>query len=403
MSPLRGIKVIDLSKVLAGPLCAQYLGDLGAEVIKIEPPVHGDDTRAWLPLRGGESASFMAVNHNKKSIALDLKSPKGMQAFRRIIADADVIIQGFGAGTAQRLGVDYDSIKALVPDIIYCEISGYGRDGPLGAEPGYDVMLQAFSGMISSIGQAGGDPARVSFSPVDLGTGMHAVSGILAAILEKRLSGQSAYVEVSLLDTAMGYMGYMAHNYWASGKVPARMGTAHPSLCPYQVFDTQDGSIMLGVGNDRLWKKFCESAGLQEYENDPRFSTNAERVANFQATCDLVAERMRMRTTADWLQTLRAAGVPVSPIHTLADALEHEQVCARNIVVKSEHATLGEVSHIAYPVTLNNQPREAKLPPPVLGQHSREILLQAGYCAAEVEALIAAGVVEQHTLAPEPR
>lgn len=232
---------------------------------------------------------------------------------------------------------------------------------------------------------------------------MHAVSGILAAVLEKRLSGQSAYVEVSLLDTAMGYMGYMAHNYWASGKVPARMGTAHPSLCPYQVFDTQDGSIMLGVGNDRLWKKFCESAGLQEYENDPRFSTNAERVANFQATCDLVAERMRMRTTADWLQTLRAAGVPVSPIHTLADALEHEQVCARNIVVKSEHATLGEVSHIAYPVTLNNQPREAKLPPPVLGQHSREILLQAGYCAAEVEALIAAGVVEQHTLAPEPR
>ncbi|NLC37448.1 MAG: CoA transferase [Alcaligenaceae bacterium] len=397
MSPLNGIKIIDLSKVLAGPLCAQYLGDLGADVIKVEPPVQGDDTRAWLPLRGGESASFMAVNHNKKSIALDLKSPQGKRAFRRIIADADVVIQGFGSGTAKRLEVDYDSIKALVPDIIYCEISGYGRNGPLGTEPGYDVMLQAFSGMISSIGQAGGDPARVSFSPVDLGTGMHAVSGILAALLEKQRSGQGAYVEVSLLDTAMGYMGYMAHNYWASGKVPSRMGTAHPSLCPYQVFDTQDGSIMLGVGNDRLWKKFCETAALQEYENDPRFATNADRVANFQATCDLVAEKMRTRKTDEWQKALLAAGVPVSPIHTLADALNHEQVQARNIVVKSEHATLGEIPHIAYPVTLNNQPRDAKLPPPVLGQHSREILLQAGYSEAEIETLITEGVVEQHS------
>lgn len=397
MSPLNGIKIIDLSKVLAGPLCAQYLGDLGADVIKVEPPVQGDDTRAWLPLRGGESASFMAVNHNKKSIALDLKSPQGKRAFRRIIADADVVIQGFGSGTAKRLEVDYDSIKALVPDIIYCEISGYGRNGPLGTEPGYDVMLQAFSGMISSIGQAGGDPARVSFSPVDLGTGMHAVSGILAALLEKQRSGQGAYVEVSLLDTAMGYMGYMAHNYWASGKVPSRMGTAHPSLCPYQVFDTQDGSIMLGVGNDRLWKKFCETAALQEYENDPRFATNADRVANFQATCDLVAEKMRTRKTDEWQKALLAAGVPVSPIHTLADALNHEQVQARNIIVKSEHATLGEIPHIAYPVTLNNRPRDAKRPPPVLGQHSREILQQAGYSDADIETLIAEGVVEQHS------
>lgn len=399
MSPLNGIKIIDLSKVLAGPLSAQYLGDLGADVIKVEPPVSGDDTRAWTPLRGTESASFMAVNHNKRSIALDLKSEPGKQAFYRLLDDADVVIQGFGAGTARRLGVDYDTLKEKAPEIIYCEISGYGRDGPLGGEPGYDVMLQAFSGMISSIGQPDGDCARVSFSPVDLGTGMHAVSGILAALLEKQRSGRGSYIEVSLLDTAMGYMGYMAHNYWASGKVPARMGTAHPSLCPYQVFETRDGSIMLGVGNDRLWKKFCDNAGLQAYADDPRFATNAARVANFDATCELVARTLQSRDTNEWVSSLRPAGVPVSAIHTLADALKHEQVQARNIVVTSQHATLGEVPHIAYPVTLNRQPRGVKRPAPLLGQHSSEILRQAGYDDSEIQALLDQGVVHQHPLA----
>lgn len=395
MLPLKGIKVIDLSKVLAGPLCAQYLGDLGADVIKVEPPVVGDDARAWTPKSKGESASFMAVNHNKRSIALDLKSEQGKSVFYRLLEDADVIIQGFGAGTAERLGVDYETLKKRVPNIIYCEISGYGRDGPLGAEPGYDVMLQAFSGMISSIGEPDGDCARVSFSPVDLGTGMHAVSGILAALLHKSQSDCGSYVEVSLLDTAMGYMGYMAHNYWATGKTPGRMGTAHPSLCPYQTFATRDGSIMLGVGNDRLWKKFCDCAGLQNYVSDPRFATNSDRVENFAETCSLVADQMRTRSTDEWMGILLQAGVPVSPIQTLPQALEHEQVKARNIVVSSDHASLGKIPHIAYPVTFDKQPRRVQRSAPVLGEHSREVLVQAGYDEAEVENLIHQGIVEQ--------
>ncbi|KAA0892536.1 CaiB/BaiF CoA-transferase family protein [Pusillimonas sp. ANT_WB101] len=396
MLPLNGVKVLDLSKVLAGPLCAQSLGDLGADVIKIEPPVVGDDARAWTPKYGDESASFLAVNHNKKSLAIDLKAKQGQEIFHRLARNADVIIQGFGSGTARRLGVDYETLKAIVPDVVYCEISGYGRDGPMGSEPGYDVMLQAFSGMISSIGQAGGECARVSFSPVDLGTGMHAVSGILAALLHKKNSGQGSYVEVSLLDTAMGYMGYMAHNYWASGRVPTPMGTSHPSLCPYQTFATLDGSLMLGVGNDRLWQKFCSSADLGPYMADPRFATNAARVKNFAQTCALVEERLRTRGTEEWISILRAAGVPVSPIQTLAEALNHEQVKSRNIVVKSAHATLGEVSHIAYPVTFNKQPRGVKSAAPTLGQHSQEVLLQAGYDQSEIERFLSQGVIAQY-------
>lgn len=396
MLPLDGVKILDLSKVLAGPLCGQYLGDLGADVIKIEPPALGDDARAWTPKRGGESASFMAVNHNKRSLALDLKSERGKAVLHDLARNADVIIQGFGSGTARRLGVDYETLKGIAPNVIYCEISGYGRDGPMGAEPGYDVMLQAFSGMVSSIGSSDGECARVSFSPVDLGTGLHAVSGILAALLHRKNTGQGAYVEVSLLDTAMGYMGYMAHNYWASGAIPARMGTAHPSLCPYQAFATSDGSLMLGVGNDRLWQKFCSCAGLEEYVADPRFATNADRVRNFAQTCALVEGRLRTRGTKAWIDILRAAGVPVSPIQTLAEALDHEQVRARNIVVKSNHVALGEVAHIAYPVTFNKQPRDVKRAAPVLGQHSREVLLQQGYPDAEIDELIAQGVIEQY-------
>lgn len=393
MRPLEGIRILDLSKVLAGPLCAQYLGDLGADVIKIEPPGVGDETRGWLPQKAGESASFMAVNHNKRGMALDLKSPQGSQIVRDLAKRADVVIQGFGSGTAKRLGVDYETLKEVNRRLIYCEISGYGRDGPLGAEPGYDVMLQAFSGMVSTIGQKNGPAARVSFSPVDLGTGLHAVSGILAALLNRSNTGEGAYVEVSLLDTAMGFMGYMAHNYWSSGVVPSRLGTAHPSLCPYQVFSTLDGELMLGVGNDRLWQRFCKEASQEEYANDPAFKTNALRVTNFERTCDLVQDWLKTDTTESWLLRLRRAGVPAAPLHTLDQALAHEQIAARDIVVESEHPTLGKLRHIAYPVTFNNEQRGVKRPPPLLGQHTKEILEEMGYEPEEVLQLAEQGVV----------
>lgn len=379
MHPLKGLRVLDLSKVLAGPLCGQYLGELGAEVIKVEPVGKGDDTRAWLPQEKGESATFLAVNHNKRSLAIDLKTPEGRQIVQKIASTADIVLQGFGGGTAARLGVDYETLSAMNPRLIYCEISGYGRDGPLGREPGYDVMLQAFSGMISTMGQPGGDFARASFSPVDLGTGMNAVMGILAAVIERGQTGQGVYVEVSLLDTAMALMGYMAQNYWRTGEIPKRMGTAHPAMAPYQAFKALDGFLMVGVGNESQWRKFCAAADLQAYQDDPRFATNAARVANFDATVDLVAQRIATQTVEEWLDALRKGGVACSPINTLDQALSHPQTAARKLIVETSHPVLGVVQNMGLPVRFQGRAREARRAAPLLGEHTDEILREYGY------------------------
>ncbi len=393
MIALQGIRVLDLSKVLAGPLCGQYLGELGAEVIKVEPVGSGDDTRTWLPQDRGQSATFLAVNHNKRSLAVDLKTGEGRQIVQTLAAKADVVLQGFGGGAAARLGVDYDTLSALNPALIYCEISGYGRTGPLGQEPGYDVMLQAFSGMISTMGQAGGQHARASFSPVDLGTGMHAFSGILAALIERQKTGRGMHLEVSLLDTAMGFMGYLAQNYWLSGKVPRPMGTAHPAMAPYQVFDAADGPVMIGVGNDAQWRRFCPVAGLQDMADTPRFATNAARVEHFAETVEMVQARIRTQPVAYWLDALRKAGVACSPIHTLDQALDHPQVAERALIAESEHPVLGKVRNMGLPVRFRGGSRQVHRAPPLLGQHTDEILLQAGYPLESIERFKAHGVV----------
>ncbi|MBP0619477.1 CaiB/BaiF CoA transferase family protein [Cupriavidus consociatus] len=393
MQPLKGIRVLDLSKVLAGPLCGQYLGELGADVIKVEPPGQGDDTRAWLPQEAGQSAVFLSVNHNKRSIAVDLKTSAGQQVVQRLAAQADVVLQGFGGGTAARLGVDYDTLHALNPRLIYCEISGYGRDGPLGQEPGYDVMLQAFSGMISTMGEPGGSFARASFSPVDLGTGMHAFSGILAALIERQSTGKGVYLEVALMETALGFMGYMAQNYWRTGQVPQKMGTAHPSMSPYQAFEAADGPLMLGVGNDAQWRRFCAVAGLDQWVDHPDFATNASRVRHFTRTVALVQDRIGRDTTAFWLDRLRQAGVPCSPIQTLDQALAHPQVQARQLIVESDHPVLGMVSNVGLPVRFRQGPRAAHRPAPLLGEHSGEILHEAGFSAEQVRRLADDGTI----------
>ncbi|WP_439668470.1 Bile acid-inducible operon protein F, putative acyl-CoA transferase/carnitine dehydratase [Cupriavidus necator] len=393
MLALQGIRVLDLSKVLAGPLCGQYLGELGADVVKVEPIGVGDDTRAWLPQEQGQSATFLSVNHNKRSIAVDLKTAEGQQLVQTLAAGSDIVLQGFGGGTAARLGVDHDSLSARNPRLIYCEISGYGRTGPLGNEPGYDVMLQAFSGMISTMGDPAGKLARASFSPVDLGTGMHAFSGILAALIEREKTGHGVYLEVSLLDTALGFMGYMAQNYWRTGRAPARMGTAHPAMAPYQAFDAADGPLMIGVGNDAQWRRFCTVAGLHDHVDDPAFATNAARVANFARTVDLVQRRIATQPVAFWLQALRAAGVACSPIHTLDQALAHPQLEARQLVVESEHPVLGTVRNMGLPVRFRDGKRQAHRAPPLLGQHTEEILREAGFGPDMIRRYQADGIV----------
>lgn len=394
MAPLKDIVVLDLSKVLAGPLCGQYLGELGARVIKVEPVGTGDDTRAWLPQDAGQSATFLAVNHNKRSLAVDLKTDAGRAVVHRLAEQADVVLQGFGGKTAARLGVDYDTLSRLNPKLIYCEISGYGREGPMGEEPGYDVMLQAFSGMISTMGEPGGSYARASFSPVDLGTGSFALSGILAALLARSQTGVGQYLDVSLLDTSLGLMSYMAQNYWRTGRIPQRMGTGHPAMCPYQAFRAADGDLMLGVGNDAQWQRFCAVAGLQDYVDAPEFASNAARVRNFDATVALVQARIQTRTVAQWLAALKPAGIACSAIHTLDQALAHPQVAARELIVTTQHPVLGEVRNIGLPVRFNGQPRQAARPAPLLGEHSREILADLGYTSGEIEAMLAAGSVQ---------
>lgn len=393
--PLQDITVLDLSKVLAGPLCGQYLGELGARVIKVEPVGVGDDTRAWLPQDAGQSATFLAVNHNKQSLAVDLKTETGRAVVQRLAKEADVVLQGFGGKTALRLGVDYDTLSALNPALIYCEISGYGREGPMGEEPGYDVMLQAFSGMISTMGEPGGSFARASFSPVDLGTGSFALSGILAALLARSQTGQGQYLDVSLLDTSLGLMSYMAQNYWRTGRIPKRMGTGHPAMCPYQAFRAADGDLMLGVGNDAQWQRFCAVAGLQDYVDAPEFCSNAARVRNFDATVALVQAHIATRTVAQWIAALKPAGIACSAIHTLDQALAHPQVAARELIVTSQHPVLGEVRNVGLPIRFGKQPRQAAAPAPLLGEHSRKILADLGYSNAAIDAMLADGCVQE--------
>jgi formyl-CoA transferase len=393
MKPLRNVTILDLSKVFAGPLCGQYLGDLGAEVIKVEPVQDGDDTRGWAPQKVGQSATFLAFNRNKRSLALDLKSAVGRAVLHALAMRADVVIQGFGGGTAQRLGVDYETLRLLNPRLIYCEISGFGREGPLGGQPGYDVMLQAFSGMISTMGQPGGPFARASFSPVDLGTGMLALSGILAALLERERTGQGAYVELSLLDTAMGLMGYLAQNYWLTGNPPERMGTAHPSLAPYQAFEGADGSLMIGAGNDAQWRRLCERLDLGDLAADPQFATNAARVANFSETVRLVQEKVAARPVAHWLAALAEAGVPCAPIQTLDQALAHPQLTSRRLVLETRHPVLGNMPQMGFPVAFDGAPRGGTRPPPLHGEHSAEILREIGYDDTTIADMAAQGVI----------
>ncbi len=390
---LAGVRILDLTKVLAGPLCTQYLSDLGAEVIKVEPTGSGDETRRWPPFRNGQGAVFLSANRNKRSIAIDLKTDAGRAVVHRLAETADVFIESYGTGVVERLGVGYNTIRTIKPDIIYCSISGFGRTGTLKNGLGYDVILQAYSGMMGMTGEKGSGPVRIPISPIDQMTGLHAMSGIMAALISRQKTKAGTYIEVSLYESALALLGYSLQIYWEKGVLPEKNGSGHESLCPYQAFDASDKPMLLGIANDNLWRRFCTVAGLTDAVGDPRFATNPARVANFAATIALVQDALRKRTCADWIEALIAAGIPCAPVNTLQDALDNPHTADRGIVLDYEHPELGALKTIAHPVTFDGCKRPVRSPPPLLGAHSDEILREIGYADTDIGKLKADGAI----------
>ncbi|WP_197280723.1 CaiB/BaiF CoA transferase family protein [Bosea vaviloviae] len=386
--PLTGVRVLDLTKVLAGPLCTQYLGEMGAEIIKVEPVQLGDETRGWPPFRApGLGAVYMSVNRNKRSIALDLKTERGKAIVHRLAKTADVAIESFGTGVAERLGIDAETLRAINPRLIHCSISGFGREGPLRAAPGYDVILQAFCGVMALTGEEGGSYIRSPISPIDQMTGMHALTGILAKLYERQNGGAGGTVNVSLYDTAMGLMAYNLQSFWERGVQPKKCGSSHESLCPYQALEAADGPIMIGVANDNLWRKFCAAAGLDQLADDPEFRTNADRVRNRARTLEIVQAALLTNTAAHWYEVLSKAGIPCSPINSIQQLLDHPHTQATGMVMTYDRPGVGDLHGIAQPVRFDGRVAEPGLSPPNHGEHTEEILAELGLTPGELESL----------------
>jgi crotonobetainyl-CoA:carnitine CoA-transferase CaiB-like acyl-CoA transferase len=385
MSALSGLRVLDLSRVLAGPWAGQMLADLGADVVKVERPGAGDDTRAWGPpyLRDAdgrdtsEAAYFLSANRNKRSITIDFTQPEGQQRVRELVQRADVLIENFKVGGLAAYGLDYQSLQALSPRLIYCSVTGFGQQGPYAKRAGYDFMIQAMGGLMSITGKADGEdgagPVKVGVALTDILTGLYASNAILAALAERERSGQGQYIDLALLDVQIACLGNQALNYLTTGVPPRRLGNAHPNIVPYQDFPTADGDFILTVGNDGQFRKFCEVAGHPEWATDPRFVSNAARVANRAELIPLIRQVTVFRTTAEWIAALEQAGVPCGPINDLAQVFADPQVQARGTRIRMAHPLAGEVDLVANPIRLSRTPVDYRRPPPLLGEHNSEV------------------------------
>jgi len=384
--PLSHIRALDLSRVLAGPWCGQNLADLGAEVIKIERPEKGDDSRAfgppWLKDRSGrdtkESAYFASTNRGKKSVTVNLSRPEGQRIVRELARQADVLIENYKVGDLARYDLGYDDLRKLNSRLVYASVTGFGQTGPHRERPGYDFMIQGMGGVMSITGERddlpGGGPQRVGIPIADIMTGMYATIAICAALAHRERSGTGQHLDLALLDTQVGILANQGMNYLATGVPPGRIGNAHPNIVPYQPFKTQDGDVILACGNDNLFNKFCEVAGCQHLAKDARFATNSRRVENREAITSLLADIFAQRTTQEWCDALEAAGVPNGPINNLKQVFEEPQVIARGMRIELEHSLAGKVPLIASPMKFSGTPLEHKAPPPTLGQHTDEVL-----------------------------
>ena len=384
--PLSHIRALDLSRVLAGPWCGQNLADLGAEVIKIERPEKGDDSRAfgppWLKDRSGrdtkESAYFASANRGKKSVTVNLSRPEGQRIVRELARQADVLIENYKVGDLARYGLGYDDMRKVNQRLVYASVTGFGQTGPYRERPGYDFMIQGMGGVMSITGERddlpGGGPQRVGIPIADIMTGMYATIAICAALAHRERSGTGQHLDLALLDTQVGILANQGMNYLATGVPPGRIGNAHPNIVPYQPFKTQDGDVILACGNDNLFNKFCEVAGCQHLAKDARFATNSTRVENREAITSLLADIFAQRTTQEWCDALEQAGVPNGPINNLKQVFEEPQVIARGMRIELEHSLAGKVPLIASPMKFSGTPLEHKAPPPTLGQHTDEVL-----------------------------
>jgi len=394
--PLAGLRVLDLTRVLAGPTCAQMLGDLGADVIKIEKPGSGDDTRGFAPpvMPGTtESAYFIGVNRNKRSVALDIASAEGQAVVRKLLASCDILLENFKAGGLAKYGLDYASLAKDFPGLIYCSITGFGQTGPYAPRPGYDALIQAMGGVMSLTGEPGRSPQKVGVPVADLFAGLYGCIGVLAALRHKEATGQGQQIDIGMLDTSVAWLANQAMNYLATGENPPRLGNQHPNIAPYQEFPTKDGHIILAVGNDATFERFCKAFGREDLLADPRFATNAKRVENRQAVTDALIPTMTSRTTAEWVEKLEAQKIGCGPINSLKDVFADPHVQARGMVVEMTHGSGTPVKVVANPVKLSATPPDYRLPPPTLGQHTEEVLGGLlGLDAAEIAALRAKGV-----------
>jgi formyl-CoA transferase len=393
---LRGVRVLDLSRVLAGPYCTMMLGDLGADIIKIEAPGSGDDTRHWGPpfAPGGESAYFLCVNRNKRSITLNLKSTQGLKILRELLMKSDILVENFRVGTMQRWGLDYETLQEIHPGLIYCTITGYGYTGPRQHLAGYDFIIQAQGGLMSITGPEMGEPYKVGVAIADITAGLFACNAILAALFENQRSGKGQRIDISLLDSQIAWLANVGSNYLISSEKPARYGNAHPNIVPYQTFKAKDGYFAVGIGNDSQWRQFCEKAGKSEWAEDSRFNTNSNRVKNRKELIPLLARLFGQLEIAHWLTLLEESGIPCGPINSVDQALEDPQVQAREMVINVPHPSAGTFRMVASPLKIPTAPAEVRLPPPMLGEHTEQILQDVlGYDQQAVQRLRDAQVI----------
>ena len=400
------IRVLDLSRVLAGPWCSQNLADLGADVIKIERPGLGDDTRAWGPpyakdAEGNnttEAAYYLAANRGKRSVTVDIASSEGQAILRELARDADVVLENYKVGQLRRYGLDYDSLKELNPDIVYCSVTGFGQDGPYAHRAGYDFLIQGMGGLMSITGERddlpGGGPQKAGVAITDLMTGMYATVAVLAALMHRDRTGEGQHIDMALLDTQVAMLANMGSNFLNSGKPPKRWGNAHANIVPYQTFACADGHIIVATGNDGQYQKFVEAGNRPDLGADPRFATNPLRVQNRDVLVPLLAEMVGTRSRAEWISQLEEVGVPCGPINDLADVFDNPQVKAREIAIEMDHPAAGKVKLVRSPMKMSATPAMADLPPPMLGQHTDEVLRELlGRSNADIAALRAKGVI----------